>query len=481
MKDVTGHIRTSTFSGMRASLIVPTILLGVGTVLLNQISLSWVSMALLAAFASVFFMIIFLHTVDVFSPVMLFGSVYILYYVIGILPNPTIGWYLSPVSSRVIYYGILGLACFFIGACLSRMLIGGRLVRTGKFLRHDLRSSIDELLRARTRRIALMYAVVGLTFAIGIFFAAGGIPFFASGELQNLTRYDAVRKVGYYVHFQLYFLYIAMILTSILSFRERRVRPLAMFLTILTCSVFLLTYNRVELIRVLFSIVYLYHYVYRPVGLRAVILVVVGVVLAVGLVHMLRIGAISGNLASDLSLTVWYFQGSIGFPLRVLERVVETIPYQIGFLGGQYNFSTYMSLFGEYPSGSELLRQYLYPERYTAQAAALPAGWYVDGGFTAVVIGMLLSGFIMQTAYAMFTKRGTVVWLLIYLNIAFEMLYSIYLGGGALGVRLWFLILLSVVAYQFGRRENTRIAWLARLIVAIAIMAGLAKFLLIVI
>jgi len=467
-----------TLWGLRIKMLLVGILIGAGIPVLGFMNgdiPAWLGISWLIVL-SVWLIGMLLRSFDIFSPLILFSGVYVLYYILGAYPNPVTGWYLSPVSLKVACYGLLGLICFVTGTISSRLVVGGRLLWFNEFLYSHLKTSIQRLPRARVQYVALAYACVGLLFAAGLFYMSGGIPLLSSGGLRNLVRYDLVKRGGFSLFFQLYFLYVAATVSSAVAFQKRVLRPLAVVLVGLSGILFLSIFYRVEIVRILFSLALIYHYVHRRISSRALIFLAICAMFAVGGVHMLRVGSLSKDWFTNMKLTFWYFQGSVGFPLRVFEYVLEAIPSQMGFFRGQFNFSTYLALFGQFPSGPELIRRYLFPDRYTAQTLALPGGWYADGGIWAVVLGMTFSGFIMQTAYALFIKNGGVMWLLIYMNVAFEMLYSIYLGGGALGVRLWFLILLTVGAYQFCDGRSTQTSWLIRLFVILAIITGLIKF-----
>lgn len=451
--------------------------IALGTLLpiLSQSFPSWIIVSMpIMAFIVVLLATLF-RSFDVFAPIPLFGGVYTLYYAIGSLPNSSLGWFSKPISPGVLYYGALGLFCFLSGALAAHMILGSGFLKSGRSMHKYLGASIENLSAGQVSRTSLIYAAIGILFALGIFYVAGGIPFLTSDQSANLLRYDAIRKVGYYVHFQLYFLYIGTILTTLASFKHRSLRLFAIIWGGLTCCLFVFTYNRVEIVRILLSLAFIYHYAFRPIKMREVIVLLVLLITSVGLLHMLRVGAVNSSFGVNVRQVFWYFQGSIGFPVRVFELILEAIPSKVGFFRGRFNFSTYASLFGQYPSGPELVREHLFPDRYTAQTVVLPGGWYADGGLWAVVLGMMISGFFLQATYAVFTQRRNVVWLLIYINVAFEMLYSIYLGGGALGVRVWLLILLAVAAYQFSTKKRPRSSVIAWAIVCLVVAVGLVK------
>lgn len=477
MKRLPERRRTEIYDYKALSLLLSIGVIVIGALLpiLNQSLPFWVTTGIPIILIIAGLLVALFRSVDVFAPIPMFGSAYILYYAIGYFPNPLLGWYRGFVSPKVIYYGALGLFCFISGALAAYIIVGGRLLKLEQSMRRYLGTSVEDLSAKRVGKISLIYGAIGTFFALGIFYVAGGVPFLTLGGSANLLRYDAVRKVGYYVHFQLYFLYIATILATLTSFRYKSLRLIALVLGVLTCCVFVFTYNRVEIIRILLSLAFLYHYLVRPINLRAVGVLLMLLIFSVGFLHMMRIGALTLDLGANVREIFWYFQGSIGFPIRVFEYVLQTIPDQIGFFRGQFNFSTYASLFGQYPSGPELVRQSLFPDRYTAQTVVLPGGWYADGGIWAVVFGMLICGFFLQVTYAIFTLRKNAMWLLVYINVAFEMLYSIYLGGGALSVRVWLLILLAIAAYHLSVRNQSRNSVVTWPIVGLVVALGLVK------
>jgi oligosaccharide repeat unit polymerase len=458
-------------------LILAACAIGILVALLNEWLHPWASVVLLIALLAITLARLLVTAVDLMSPLVLFGGLYITYYAVGMLPNPTLRWYESYVTTEVLLYGLIGLLCFTGGVMVAYFIFRGYSLRAGGALRLKLHSSLAQLSWGRVLLTITLFAVIGIFFALAIFAVGGGIPFLATGGDQNLARYDAIRRVGYFVHFQLYFLFIAALFAWTISLRHARVRIVAFLLMGATAAFFLVTYNRVELVRLILCAMIVYHYVQKPLGMRAVLAMALSGVLAIGVVHMLRIEAEGGNFLENVQLAFWYMQGSIGFPMRVFERVLEEIPVRYPYLGGHFNFSTYLSLFGQVDSGPELIRQYLYPERITAQTLALPGGWYADGGMAAVATGMFLSGFILQSVYTFFLREATVLSLLVYVNIAFEMIYAIYLGGGALGIRVWLLALLAIVICQAGMGRNHQFAWVLRGLTALAFLTGVAKLL----
>lgn len=460
-------------------ILLAEFLIGAGVAWLGWASVIWFVLFLLLLVLFLIARRAILHKMDIFSPTILFGGVYTLYYAIGMLPNKALGWYTEPIAPSVILWGALGLLCFGGGILFAYAIVGRIRSSFGMLLQTQLIDSIDQLSKVRTKGVLCLYGIIGGMFALAEFGLGGGVPILLRrGEAGNLLRYDIIRQAGYFVHFQIYFMYIAMILASAIALRRRWAKPMATVLIFANLFFFLSTYNRVEVIRVLFSLVILFHYLRKPVGLRFSALLALGVLLAVGGIHMLRIGISIGNISDSASLIFWYFQGSVGFPVRVFEKVLAEVPSTVNYFRGRFNFSTFLSLFGQYPSGPELIREHLFPERYTAQTLVLPGGWYADGGGGAVIVGMFVMGFLMQLCYILLLRRGTIMWLLIYVNVAFEMLYSIYLGGGALGVRLWLLVLLSFTAYQIAAKRSTAFSWLSGFFTIIAVLAGATKLLL---
>jgi len=377
------------------------------------------------------------HSIDMFSPTIMFPIVFVTWYGVGGLELTR--W---ERPTDLVYYQsfFLGILSYWVGIALSHVVFKSRL-QGNPFI-------VVRWRLANTRLFAYALLLLGTAcFAIIV----SRFPFARlwSTEVEQ-TRTEVIRAVGGYIYFGARLLQIAFIFQTIRFFLLKEASMIGSLAIWLYCLglLSLLGARRMLAEPLLVSVV-LYHYCVRRIRVSFLI-----PMLSIGIALFVAAGyfRFSGGLNIDS-------QGMLRIMLIEIKRVAdafvyvaELVPSKLDFLGLRAFLMSFATVLpGEQPNLGNVLKAALgLSFRGGPFVPGILGGFYVAYGNAGIVGGMLFCGFLLNAVYRWGRKSGRGFSYLVYSYVVVDMLIAIR-GMFLLDVWPMFVVLVFFAADVFCR------------------------------
>lgn len=300
-------------------------------------------------------------------------------------------------------------------------------------------NNFEELLYNKYSIILIIFSI--FTFVIS-FVKIGAIPLLSS---DKIIRSTGLENVGGYVIYQTYILTLFSFLYSFFYFKYKKYKFLFFTIIPISFTLNMLMLNRAEMVKILFAVFIAKlivdknskNFLLKSFFLSFILFFIIG------FFGYFRYKSAMPTNMEVWEIIFWVFQGSIAGTVNFSEYIYERFTGE--YLNGAYTLGMYLSIFIPKfgATGADMLRDIYLPNRITAQSISAPFSYFIDFGYSGLIIYGILIGYITKVLYKL--SKFNLVFLAIYSIYFFELLFTSY--GGTIPISPRFIYMLLILYF----------------------------------